>query len=228
VGITAYEEDARWGPWHERAVLVPATYVHAVERAGGAPIVLAVQSKGLDPLLERIDALVLSGGPDVDPDRYGALPHPASQSPRVERDRFEFALVQRAAELDTPTLAICRGMQVLNVARGGTLHQHLPDVVGHTGHSPTAGEYAWHRVDVEPGSRLAGIISGEVVDTASHHHQAIARLGRGLRVSALAEDGTIEAVEDPKLTYLIGVQWHPEVGDDLSVFQSLVEVAKAR
>jgi putative glutamine amidotransferase len=225
VGITAYEEDAHWGPWYERAVLVPATYVRAVERAGGAAMVLPVQSESLESLLGRIDALVLSGGPDVDPRRYGEPRHVQSDSPRTERDEFELALVDQARQADTPTLAICRGMQVLNVALGGALHQHLPDVVGHAGHSPTVGEYAWHQVDVAPASRLAEILRGPVIDAASHHHQAIDRLGAGLRVGARAADGTIEAVEDPGLAYFIGVQWHPEVGEDPSLFERLVEAA---
>lgn len=228
IGITAYEEDARWGPWSERAVLVPSTYVHAVERAGGAPMVLPVQAAGIDALIGRVDALVLSGGPDVDPSRYDAEPHERTQTPRPERDDFELALLEAAGRAHAPTLAICRGLQVLNVARGGTLHQHLPEVVGHTGHSPKAGEYAWHGVAVEPGSRLARILAGHAVETASHHHQAIAQLGKGLRVVAYADDGTIEAVEDPDLDYLIGVQWHPEVGEDLSLFVALVEAASHR
>jgi putative glutamine amidotransferase len=226
VGITAYEEDARWGPWAERAVLVPAAYVHAVERAGGAAMVLPVQSEGVADLLARVDALILSGGPDVDPVRYGEGSHPRTQTPRTERDQFELALTAGATQQGTPTLAVCRGVQVLNVARGGTLHQHLPDVVGHTGHSPAEGEYAWHDVRIEPESRLASIFTRPVVETASHHHQAIARLGTGLRVAGEAADGTIEAVEDPSLAYLVGVQWHPEVGKDPALFRSLVEAAK--
>jgi gamma-glutamyl-gamma-aminobutyrate hydrolase PuuD len=227
VGITAYEEDARWGPWVERAALVPASYVQAVERAGGAAALLPVQSGHLAALLDRVDALVLSGGPDVGADRYGEEAHPASQEPRVERDEFELALVEEASRRAVPTLAVCRGMQLLNVARGGTLHQHLPDVVGHPGHSPRVGEFAWHAVEVAPRSRLAGIL-GSAVEIASHHHQAIARLGRGLEVAARADDGTIEAVEDPDLPYLVGVQWHPEVGADLSLFRALVDAAAGR
>ncbi|MGB9111869.1 MAG: gamma-glutamyl-gamma-aminobutyrate hydrolase family protein [Acidimicrobiales bacterium] len=226
IGITAYEEDAHWGPWSERAVLVPSTYVHAVERAGGAPMVLPIQATGLDALIGRVDALVLSGGPDVDPSRYEAEAHEHTQTPRRERDAFELALVGAARGSQTPMLAICRGLQVLNVARGGTLHQHLPDVVGHSGHSPKAGEYAWHEVEVEPDSNLARIVAAPQLQTASHHHQAIAKLGTGLRVAAHADDGTIEAVEDPDLDYLIGVQWHPEVGEDLSLFTALVTSAR--
>lgn len=227
IGITAYEEHARWGPWSERAVLVPATYVHAVERAGGAAVVLPVQSESLGSLLDRVDALVLSGGPDVDAGHYGQEAHPESQEPRAERDSFELELLGEADRRPVPILAICRGMQVLNVARGGSLHQHLPDVVGHAGHSPQAGEYAWHAVDVEPDSKLAVMLSSATEPIASHHHQAVARLGRGLRVVARADDGTVEAVEDPDRPYLIGVQWHPEEGDDLSVFRALVEAARA-
>lgn len=226
VGITAYEEHANWGPWSEQAVLVPATYVHAVERAGGTALILPVQSEGLAALVDRIDALVLSGGPDVDPSRYGETAHAESQEPRIERDECELALLERATDRKMPLLAICRGLQVLNVGRGGTLHQHLPDVVGHTGHSPGDAEYAWHDVTIQPGTRLAQILSGVSVGTASHHHQAIARLGRGLRIAARADDGTVEAVEDPSLPYLIGVQWHPEVGEDLALFHCLVEAAQ--
>jgi putative glutamine amidotransferase len=226
IGITAYEEHASWGPWSERVVLVPSTYVQAVERSGGAALVLPVQSEELQSLLARVDGLILSGGPDVGAERYGESSHPASDEPRVERDAFELALVDEAGRSDTPTLAICRGMQVLNVARGGDLHQHLPDLIGHAGHSPTVGEYALHQVEVQPASRLAKILNGSAVDAASHHHQAIDRIGQGLVVSATADDGTIEAVEDPELAYFIGVQWHPEVGDDLALFEGLVEAAR--
>ena len=228
IGVTAYEEHARWGPWAERAALVPATYVHAVEAAGGAAMVLPVQSPTLVVLLDRVDGLVVSGGPDVGAERYGQRAHPETQEPRAERDSFELALVEEATRRELPTLAICRGMQVLNVVRGGTLHQHLPDVVGHKGHSPKAGEYAWHGLDIAPRSRLARIVGGSTAEIASHHHQAIDRLGRGLEVSARAEDGTIEAVEDPTLPYLLGVQWHPEEGPDFSLFRALVAAAARR
>jgi putative glutamine amidotransferase len=226
IGITAYEEDARWGPWAERAVLVPATYVRAVERAGGAPMVLPAQSSSLASLLDRVDGLVISGGPDVGPKRYGAEPHERSDDPRSERDEFEIGMAEMASDRDTPTLAICRGLQVLNVARGGALHQHLPDVVGHAGHWPGEGEYAWHRVDLEAGSLIAGLVKVPTLKIASHHHQAIDRLGSGLTVVGKAEDGTIEAVEDKSLRYCVGVQWHPEVGDDLSLFEGLVDAAR--
>lgn len=225
IGITAYEEEARWGPWDERAVLVPAAYVHAVARAGGTAMVLPVQPTGIDALLARVDGLVLSGGPDVDPARYGSDRHAETQPARPERDGFELDVVEAALDRALPTLAVCRGMQVLNVARGGTLHQHLPDVVGHAGHSAGAGQYSWHPVAVDPESRLAGALGAVEVRTASHHHQAVATLGRGLRVVARAEDGTAEAVEDPDLPYLIGVQWHPEVGTDPGLFAALVEAS---
>jgi putative glutamine amidotransferase len=223
IGITAYEERARWGPWDEQAVLVPATYVHAVERAGGIAMVLPVQAVGVDELLDRVDGLVVSGGPDVDPSRYGEDAHPATQEPRPARDAYEEAVLDGATRRHTPVLAICRGLQVLNVARGGTLHQHLPDVVGHDRHSPHAGEYAWHPVEVE--GRLARILGASTVRTASHHHQAIARVGRGLAVTGRAADGTIEAVEDTEVPFLLAVQWHPEAGDDDSLVGALVEAA---
>ncbi|HLX89483.1 MAG TPA: gamma-glutamyl-gamma-aminobutyrate hydrolase family protein [Acidimicrobiales bacterium] len=223
IGITAYEEDARWGPWDERAVLVPAAYVHAVERAGGAAMVLPVQSTGVEELLARVDGVVLSGGPDVDPAHYGEERHPETQSPRAERDEFELRVALLVLERAVPTLGVCRGMQVLNVARGGTLHQHLPDLVGHRGHSPVAGEFAWHRVTVDPDSRLAAALGRHEIETASHHHQAVATLGRGLRIVARADDNTAEAFEDPSAPYLFGVQWHPEAGTDFTLFEALID-----
>ena len=225
IGITAYEEDARWGPWAERASLVPASYVHAVERAGGAALLLPVQSSALLGIVERVDGLIVSGGPDVGADRYGQEAHPESQEPRVERDSFELALVAQATRSEVPTLAICRGMQVLNVARGGSLLQHLPEVVGHKGHSPKPGEFARHGVDISPGSHLARVLGESTAEIASHHHQAIDRLGRHLVVSARSADGTIEAVEDPRLPYFLGVQWHPEEGPDFALFRALVAAA---
>lgn len=226
IGITAYEEDARWGPWSEQAVLVPSTYVRAVERAGGAPMILPAQASNLEALLERVDGLVLSGGPDVGSERYGESPHRLADEARTERDEFEIGLADAVFGSGTPTLAICRGLQILNVARGGALHQHLPDVVGHGGHSPSKDEYAWHSVEIEPTSRLSEVLRKRTVQTASHHHQAIERLGHGLSVVARAPDGTIEAVEDSSLTYCIGVQWHPEVGEDMSLFEGLIEASR--
>jgi gamma-glutamyl-gamma-aminobutyrate hydrolase PuuD len=227
IGVTASEDDAPAGEAARRVVTVPLAYVSAIERAGGVALVLPAQSTGTEALTAILDGLVLSGGPDVAPDHYGALSHPRTQRPHVARDDFELALVRLAGEADLPLLAICRGVQVLNVARGGTLHQHLPDVVGHEGHATPPGEYAPHSVEIRRQSRL-GAIQPSRLDVPSHHHQAIARVGRGLDVVALAEDGTIEAVEDAGRAFLIGVQWHPEVSGDDSLFEGLVEAAKAR
>jgi gamma-glutamyl-gamma-aminobutyrate hydrolase PuuD len=227
IGITASEDDAPWGAGTHRVVAAPVAYVSAVARAGGAALVLPVQSAGLGELLDAVDGLVLSGGTDVAPDRYGESSHPRSQRPHAARDEFELALVRLASDADLPLLAICRGIQVLNVARGGTLHQHLPDVVGHGNHARRPGEYTMHSVEIREDSRLGSILTTRI-NGASHHHQAVARVGRGLTVVAIAEDGTIEALEDPSRAYLIGVQWHPEVGGDDALFLSLVEAARAR
>ncbi len=227
IGITASEDDAPADRSPRRVVTVASAYVAAVERSGGAALLLPAQSAGREELFAVLDGLVLSGGPDVAPDHYGELSHPRSQRPHVERDAFEIALVRLASDADVPILAICRGIQVLNVARGGTLHQHLPDVVGHEGHAPRAGEYTPHRVEISRGSHLGAIHAGPL-EAPSHHHQAIARVGRGLDVVALAGDGTIEAVEDSTRGFFIGVQWHPEVSGDDALFLSLVEAARAR
>lgn len=230
VGITAYEEQARWNQWDERAVVLHVAYVRSVERAGGVPVLIPVQDlapEDATSLVERLDALVLTGGPDVDPARYGAEPHPETSSPRAERDALEDSLL-RAAAGRRPTLGICRGMQLLNVARGGTLNQHLPDVLGHTGHSPAPGEVGAHAVVVEPGTLLRSVLGAETAEVRSHHHQGIEQLGSGLKVSAVASDGTIEAVEDPSAPFLLAVLWHPESGQDLSLFEGLVAAARGR
>jgi len=169
---------------------------------------------------------VLSGGPDVDPARYGQQAHERTAQPRTERDAAELALLEAALEQDVPVLCICRGLQLLNVARGGTLHQHLPDVTGHDDHAPQPGTFGRHTVEIDPGSALAGLLGRTTADVATAHHQAIDRLGTGLTVTARAADGTIEGVEDGDRRYLVGVQWHPEAGTDLALMTSLVEAAQ--
>lgn len=227
IGISAYEEEAAWGLWDQLAVVLPATYVEAVVRAGGVPVVLPVVPEGVDVgrLVSGLDGLILVGGPDVAPERYGAEREPATQEPRATRDSFELSLLAAATSRDLPVLAICRGMQLLNVARGGTLHQHLPDVVGHDAHSPTPGTFGAHRVELDPKSRLAEVISWTEADVPTHHHQGVDRLAPGLEAAAWAEDRTVEAIEDPSARFLLGVQWHPEVGEDPSLFDALVRVA---
>lgn len=228
IGITAYEEEASWNQWHKRASLLPAQYVRALEHAGGLPVLIPVQDLTLNDargLLARLDGVILSGGPDVNPSRYFEPAHPKTGSPRDERDVLEAILIEAGTGEAFPTLAICRGIQVLNVARGGTLVQHLPDAVGHDGHVPEPAGFGLHDVRVEPGTLLAGSLGRERAGVPSHHHQAVDRLGEGLVATAWADDGTIEAVEDRSVPFLLGVQWHPEEGDDLSLFRSLVAAA---
>ena len=228
IGVTAYEEQASWGHWNTQACLVPSAYVVSLTDAGACPVILPVQqgSDGaLDALVRRLDGLVLTGGPDVDPARYGAEPHPRSQAPRLERDEHELAILDAALREGLPVLAICRGMQLLNVARGGTLVQHLPELVGHDEHNPTPGAFSKHQVRIEPSSSLCRALGWKARDVPTHHHQGIDRLAGGLSAVAWAEDGTIEAIEDEAESFLIGVQWHPEADDDKAVFSSLVKAA---
>jgi putative glutamine amidotransferase len=205
--------------------LVPLAYVDAIEKAGGRAIVIPPAEEDVEETLDTLDGIVFSGGADVDPSRYGADAHPETDVPQTRRDAGELALLQAALERDMPTLAICRGFQLLNVARGGDLVQHLPDAVGHDVHKQVPGEFAVHPVEVKEGTRLAAIV-GATPDVTSHHHQALGRLGDGLVESAWAADGTLEAVEDPSQRFVVGVQWHPEAGEDAALFEELVEQAR--
>jgi gamma-glutamyl-gamma-aminobutyrate hydrolase PuuD len=225
IGITSYAQEASWGVWHLPAALVPLAYVDAVERAGGRAVVIPPAEEDVEETLDALDAIVFSGGADVDPVHYGAEPHPETDVPQTRRDAGEMALLRAALERDMPTLAICRGFQLLNVARGGDLVQHLPEHVGHDDHKQVPGEFAVHPVEVKKGSRLEGIV-GATSDVTSHHHQALGRVGEGLVESAWAADGTLEAVEDPSRRFVVGVQWHPEAGEDAALFQTLVEQAR--
>lgn len=225
VGITTYLTPAAWGAWNLEAALVPATYVRAVERAGGVPL-LVPPGASFDETLDRVDALVFSGGSDVDPELYGAAAHEETVGIFRERDDFELGLMRAALERDVPMLAICRGSQVLNVALGGDLEQHVPDRVGTDVHKETPGVFAEHDVEVLPDTRLGSIV-GERVDVKSHHHQGYGSLGDGLREAARAPDGTVEALEAPARRFTVGVLWHPEEGDDLALFEALVREADA-
>jgi len=225
IGITSYAQDARWGVWNEPAVLIPLAYVDAVERAGGRAVVIPPAEDGIEETLAVLDGVVFSGGADVDPSRYGAEPHPETDTPQARRDAAEMALLEAALDRDMPVLAICRGVQLLNVARGGDLVQHLPEEVGNDDHKQVPGEFAVHPVEVKQGTRLASIV-GERSDVTSHHHQGLGRVGEGLVETAWAADGTLEAVEDPDKRFAVGVQWHPEAGDDAALFDALVEQAR--
>jgi gamma-glutamyl-gamma-aminobutyrate hydrolase PuuD len=225
VGITTYLVPAAWGAWELDAALVPAMYVRAVADAGGVPLLVP---PGASPseVLDVVDGLVFSGGSDLDPETYEQEAHPATGPVFRERDDFELSLMRAALERDVPTLAICRGSQVLNVALGGDLEQHVPDRVGTDAHVHTPGVFADHDVDVVTGTRLSSIV-GDRGPVKSHHHQGYGRLGAGLREAAHAPDGTVEALEDPSRRFTLGVLWHPEAGEDGALFAALVEEARA-
>ena len=227
VGLTTYREPARWGEWDERADLLPADYTDAVHSAGAAAVLLPPAPDGhAAAVLDGQHALVIAGGPDVDPARYGSRPHPRTGAARTDRDAWELALVREALGRDLPLLAICRGMQVLNVALGGSLVQHLPDVVGTEIHSPVRGAHGRHDVTLAEGSRLAGVC-GAAIRVATHHHQAVERLGDGLVACGWAPDGTVEAVDLPARTWAYGVQWHPEAYSGAALFTALADAARA-
>jgi putative glutamine amidotransferase len=231
VGISAYGEPARWGPHERPAALVPMTYPEQVAAAGGIPVLLP-PVPGVVGAVARLDALVLSGGGDVDPASYGADRHPRTARVYPARDQAERALLAAALAAGLPVLGICRGLQILNAWRGGTLLQHLPDVVGHEGHGSGSGIFGSHLVRIAPGSKLAGILGEAERAVPTSHHQAIGMLGDGLVATAWAQDGTIEAVElDPAPTgneFVLAVQWHPEAGDDPRLFQALIAAARGR
>lgn len=222
IGITTYLDTAAWGVWRRPAALLPADYPALVQRAGGVAVMLPPDP---DPAaahaaVARLDGLILAGGADVDPEHYGATPDPRAGPPAPERDHWELALIHAARAVGTPILGICRGMQLLNVALGGTLLQHLD------GHMEAEGIFGTHPVRPVPGTRYASIVP-ETTQVPTYHHQAVAQLAPLLRASAHAEDGTVEAVEPafPGEGWLLGVQWHPEVGRDLRIVRALVAVA---
>jgi putative glutamine amidotransferase len=224
VGITTYLLDAHFGAWDELSALVPADYVRAVERAGGRPLLVPPSLDAVEETLDALDGVIFSGGGDIDPELYGHERHPETDEAFRLRDDAELALLHAALERDLPVLAICRGSQLLNVAHGGDLVQHLPEALGHEGHRETPGLYAEHHVAFEPGSRLHELI-GDRTLVKSHHHQGFGRVGRGLRITAHAEDGSPEALEDQARRFAVGVLWHPEAGDDRKLFEALVAEA---
>ena len=226
IGITTYLTLARFGVWEDDAALIPAAYVRAVEAAGGRALLVPPSMQGIEETLDRLDGVLFSGGSDLDPEIYGQETHAETNGVVPERDRAELALLQAALERDMPVLAVCRGSQVLNVARGGDLVQHLPDVVGDEKHKHTPGVFADHDVDLVSGTRVQQIL-GDRAPVKSHHHQGYGQLGQGLREAARADDGTVEALEDPSRRFALGVLWHPEAGEDFALFEALVEEARA-
>ncbi|MCB5180432.1 gamma-glutamyl-gamma-aminobutyrate hydrolase family protein [Streptomyces antimicrobicus] len=225
IGITTYvESSTRFGVWDRvPTVLTPTGYHRLVQAAGGAAVLLPPdEPASAAEVLSRVDGLVVAGGPDVDPARYGAERDPRTGAPATERDAWELALIGAALEAGMPVLGICRGMQALNVALGGTLIQHLD------GHVEAPGVMSWHPVTPVAGTRYAALVPEEA-EVPTYHHQAVDRLGRGLVVSAHAADGTVEAVELPDPDrWVMGVQWHPERDKDTRVMGALVEAALAR
>jgi putative glutamine amidotransferase len=233
VGISSYGEEARWGPWQLPCALLPLSYAEQVAAAGGVPVLLP-PLPGVTATVDRLDALILSGGGDLDPASYGAPPDPQTTRVHPQRDRAELDLLAAALAAHLPVLAICRGLQILNVSRGGTLQQHLPDSGGHRA---APGTFGTHPVRVAPGSKLAGLLGppddgGALwLDVPTAHHQAIGRLGAGLVATAWAADGTIEAVEPAPANrdeFLIAVQWHPEQGTDPRLFRALIDASARR
>lgn len=234
IGICTPLELARWGAWELDAFLLPRSYADAVNRAGAMALLLAPDpalTADPDEALDRIDGLMLAGGGDIDPRFYDALPHPKTIGSVPERDAFELALVRRALERDLPVLGICRGMQVVNVACGGTLHQDLPELLGHEEHRRVLGSFdgADHEVRLEPGSLAARAAGEELHATKSHHHQGVDRVGEGLVVTGWAVvDDLPEALELAGNAFALGVQWHPEADETSRLIAALVEHAAAR
>jgi putative glutamine amidotransferase len=231
IGICAAVERVSWGVWDGYEVtLVPRTYVRCVQKAGGIAIVLPPDEAVVadpDLLLDRVDALMLAGGADIDPASYGAEAHPETQGTWPDRDRFELALARRALERDMPVLGICRGMQLLNVALGGTLVQHLPEATGNEAHRTVAGTFSKHHIRLDPESLACSAASVEGFVVWSHHHQGVDRLGEGLKVTGWsAEDDLPEAIELPGRHFALGVIWHPEEDENSKVIAALVEAAR--
>jgi putative glutamine amidotransferase len=230
IGICTYLDTIRWGPWEDRAAMVPAGYIGAVQRAGGVAVLLPPDEAAIedpDPVLDLLAGLILAGGVDVGPQSYGADAHPATDECNAERDAFELALASRALARDIPVLGICRGMQVMNVAAGGTLHQHLPELVGHDAHRTTLGAFDDHDVRLAEDS-LAARAAGEAIHaTKSHHHQGVDALGEGFVVTGWsALDELPEAIERPGRRFALGVQWHPEADETSRLIAALVEEAR--
>jgi putative glutamine amidotransferase len=230
IGLTTYKQRAQTGVWDVTAAFLPAVYFEAVQRAGGIPVLLPPQpadAEAVRRVLDGVDGLIVTGGADVDPARYGQDAAPETDKPHLERDAWEDALLSAAIERELPFLGICRGMQVLNVNRGGSLHQHVPDVVGDDRYRIGNGEFATNVVHTEPGSELDALV-GAKLPVKSYHHQAVDAVGEGLRVTARTDDGIVQAVELEGAPFGVAVQWHPEedAAEDARLFAGLVDAAR--
>ncbi len=222
IGITCYVEQAKWGPWDEPTALLLNTYVEAVSGTGARVLILPPDAVDGD-VVSVLDGLVLAGGADIDPARYGAGAHPQTAGIRPTRDAGELVLLAAAQARDLPVLGVCRGMQLMAVAAGGTLHQHMPDIVGTEEHRPEVGAYGGHDARFAAGSLVAGIL-GENLKVNSYHHQGVDDPG-ALTVTGWASDESIEVLEDPARRFYLGVQWHPEATSDHRLFQALADSA---
>ena len=229
IGLTTYLEQAQTGVWDVQAAFLPKVYFDAVNRAGGIAVLLPpqpVDAAIAGRILDGIDGLIITGGKDVDPARYGQVAHETTDEPRRDRDAWEDALLLAAIDRNLPFLGICRGAQMLNVTLGGTLHQHLPEVIGTDRYNAGGGVFLDNEVQVDAQSRIAGLIGGTVIGK-SYHHQSIDRVADALLVTARSSDGTIQAVELPDLAFGVAVQWHPEQdSDDIRLFEGLVSAAR--
>jgi putative glutamine amidotransferase len=227
IGLTTYREPASWGVWSEPADLLPVSYAAEVRAAGGVAMLLPPDApESAEIALDGVHGLLLSGGADVDPARYGAPRDPATGPARPERDDWELALTRAALARDLPVLAVCRGMQVLNVATGGDLRQHLPAEVGTQVHCPTVGVHGRHQVNFAEGSVVAGVF-GRGAEVATYHHQGVDRLGAGVVATGWADDGVVEAVELTSSAWVVGVQWHPEAFAGEPIFEAFVAACRA-
>lgn len=232
IGVSTYREQAAWGVWDFDAAVLPYTYVECVAVAGAIPLLLApIDADDVDEVaaetVAALDGIVITGGPDIDPAAYGQAPHPETGVPRTQRDAWELALLEAALERDVPVLGICRGAQLMNVAHGGTLIQHLPEAAGATDHRDGVARFGSTRVSLRTDA-LPGSILGAQLDVSCYHHQAIAALGSGLSVTGRAPDGTVEAISVDGADFAVGVQWHPETDRELRLFAALAAAAARR
>ena len=229
IGLTTYLEQAQTGVWDVPAAFLPKVYFEAVTKAGGIAILLPpqpVDAQIARDVLAGLDGLIITGGKDVDPARYGQERHPETDTPRTDRDAWENELLTAAIEMELPFLGICRGAQMLNVALGGTLNQHLPETLGVDRYRAGEGVFAVTDVEIDQGTAIGALV-GDSLAVKSYHHQSIADVAEGLRVTARSDDGTIQAVELEGVPFGLGVQWHPEQDDDIRLFEGLVEAARA-